>query len=508
MKDNKSVWIGYVLPLLPAAYLFFQCIYVISSRIFYPYEMEWIEGGILQGVLRIVDGQPLYDAPSADYVPSLYAPLYFYVSSLSVLIFGSGLPALRIVSFGAALLTACMVSASAWQLTRSRLSALLAFLCWGALYRFSGNWYDLARVDSLWACCLVAAITALVFFSVQRRRYFLFMAIFALLLAIFSKQTTLILLPFFLVAVWCWAGFTEALKFGLLLAVLALAVAGVLQWQTGGYFYFYTMQMAGEHRFNQGIPLNFLHGDLMLGVPVYLLLSVVFVFYRLSVKRDALAWLSLLSGFLLMSLLSRWYSGGFYNVLIPLHQLLLIMAVSGFYILLEKAAALKFAVLRYGLTIFLGVFFALNILHGWFKPLHQIPTVADRACGDALVKRLAGANGDICIPRHSYLSFLAGKSFCAHEAFAVDLIHGSDPELAVSMATAMRDRLLGGHYNVLLLDTQAQFSAYNIGFDQLRYTATDLDCPADAFYPLVAGQRPLHWLEYNGEQMKDLRAVR
>ena len=95
MKDNKSVWIGYVLPLLPAAYLFFQCIYVISSRIFYPYEIEWIEGGILQGVLRIVDGQPLYGAPGPDYVPSLYAPLYFYVSSLSVLIFGNGLPALR-----------------------------------------------------------------------------------------------------------------------------------------------------------------------------------------------------------------------------------------------------------------------------------------------------------------------------------------------------------------------------------------------------------------------------
>ncbi len=508
MKDNNSVWIGYILPLMPAAYLFFQCVYVISSRIFYPYEMEWIEGGILQGVLRIVDGQPLYDAPSADYVPSLYAPLYFYVSSLSVLIFGSGLPALRIVSFCAALLTACMVSASVWQLTRSRLSALLAFLCWGALYRFSGNWYDLARVDSLWACFLVAAITALVFFSVQRRRFFLFMAVFALLLAIFSKQTTLILLPFFLVAVWCWAGFTEALKFGILLTLLVLAVAGVLQWHTGGYFYFYTMQMAGAHRFNPGIPFNFLYGDLLLGIPVYLLFSVAFVISNFTSWRGVVAWSCLLSGFLLMSLVSRWYSGGFVNVLMPFHQLIIIMSVSGFYFSLNKLINIYSVNFRYCAIIFSSVFFAFNILIGWFNPAHQIPTSEDRACGDFLVGRLSGVSGDVCISRHGYLSFLAGKSFCAHEAFAVDLINGSNPALSERLISDVRSRIVSDYYEVLLLDTQAQFNSYGVRFEDLPYTATDVGCPANVFFPLVVGQRPLDWLQYNGDKMIDLRGPR
>jgi hypothetical protein len=509
VKQNINRWLllCYVLPLLPALYLFFQCLYVISSRLFYPYEMEWIEGGILQGVVRIVEGLPLYAAPSVDYVPSLYAPLYFYLSALSAMVLGAGLPALRVVSSLSAIFTAVMVGASVWQLTRSRLSALLAFLCWGALYRFSGSWYDLARVDSLWSCCLVAAVPALVFFSVQRQQHFLRLAMLALLLAIFSKQTTLILLPFFLVAVWCWAGFNQALKFGVLLALLTLAVGGALQWQSGGYFYFYTMQMAKSHHFNNGLPMNFLHGDLLMGIPVYLLLGVGFIVSRLPSRPDALAWLSLLSGFLLMSLLSRWYSGGFYNVLIPLHQLVLILSISGFSVLLCRASSVPVLAVRYGVTVVMSMLLALNVLWGWFNPSYQTPSASDRACGDHIVKKLAAVDGKVCIARHSYLAYLAGKSFCAHEAFAVDLINGSNAEWAAGLVTETRARLANGYYKVLLLDTQAQFNAYNVDFTGLRYTATDLDCPADTFYPLVAGQRPLHWLEYNGDKMLDLRGV-
>ena len=480
----------------------------MGGRIFYPYEIEWIEGGILQGVVRITEGLPLYAAPSMDYVPSLYAPFYFYLSAFSSLILGVGLPALRAVSVVAALLTAVMVGSSVWQLTRSRLAAMLALLSWGAMYRFSGNWYDLARVDSLWASCLTAAVTSLIFFSVQRKKYFLGLAVFSLLLAIFTKQATLILIPFFLVAVWCWADFVSACRFGILILLLTAIVAGILQWQSSGYFYFYTMKMASSHHFNHGIPMNFLHGDLLLGIPIYLALSLGFIAWKFSIKRDAVAWLALLSGFLLMSLLSRWYAGGFLNVLMPLHQLILIMAISGFSTLLFKANMLFSNVARYSVMITLTILLTLNVLIGWFNPTGKIPTSADRSCGDKIIKQLSSVDGRVCVSRHGYLAYLAGKSFCAHEAFSVDVLNGSNAEIATKLMADTHDRLIDGYYQVLLLDTQAQFTGYGISFDQLFYTATDIDCPKDAFYPLVAGQRPLHWLQYNGQKMNDLRVIR
>ena len=36
----------------------------------------------MQAVRRILNAQPLYVAPSLDYVPTLYTPLYFYVAAL------------------------------------------------------------------------------------------------------------------------------------------------------------------------------------------------------------------------------------------------------------------------------------------------------------------------------------------------------------------------------------------------------------------------------------------
>lgn len=507
MKNKRLSLINicFFLPLLPAIYLFGQCLYVISSRIFYPYELEWIEGGILQSVVRILDGLPLYAAPSMDYVPSLYAPLYFYVSALATTLFGVGLPALRLTSFFFALLSAVFVSSAVWQLSRSRLAMLLTLFSWGAMYRFSGGWYEVARVDSLWSFFIIAAVTALVFFRKKGWEYCLWLAMFCLCLAVFTKQATLMLLPFFILAVWSWAGFSLAVRFGLVLALLIGVLAAYMQWLTDGWFYFYTMEMGREHNFNPGIPMNFLHGDIFLSMPVFVLLSSGFALLCQSSRRDVFAWVSLFSGFMIMSLLSRWYSGGYFNVLIPLHQLFLIMGISGFAICMAKMNAVATGVWRYAVMLLLSLLLMLNIAIGWFNPSSQIPTAADRHCGDAIVKRLSAVQGQVCISKHGYLAYLAGKSFCAHEAFAVDLFNGSNAVLAKQLVDETYQRIDTGYYQVLLLDNQAQFAGYGANFDTLRYTATNLDCPADSFYPLIRGQRPLHWLEYNGSGMVDLR---
>lgn len=491
----------YLLPLSLAALLFGLCLYVMASRLFYPYELEWIEGGMLQSVIRIMDGLPLYAKPDMDYVPPLYAPLYFHVAAWSAHLFGAGLPALRIVSVLAACLSAMLVALSVWQLSRSRLASLLALFCWGSLYRFSGNWYDVGRVDSLWGFFLLSAVTALIFFRQRGGQQFLWLALPCLVLAVFTKQTSLMLLPFFMLVIWCWAGFFQAVRFGVVLAAVLLLACGILQWQSDGVFYFYTMQMANGHKFNHGIPYNFLHGDLVLGVPVYLALACGFVISHRRSGRDVIAWGVLLSGFLLMSLLSRWYSGGYINVLIPLHQLLLVMGISAFAAILTHSGTWKQHVVK----LIAVVMLSLNIALGWFSPDRQIPDAADKACGDKLVARMAQVSGKVCVFKHNELSWLAGKPFCAHEAFAADVFNGSNKNISETLATDIRQKLLGGYYQVLLLDSQIQFGTYGIGFGDLPYTVTEVDCPHDSFYPRVQGQRAVLWLEYNGTGFRDAR---
>src|SRR5262245_50878569 len=80
------------------------CAYVLAfvivavARLPYPFELEWLEGVVLEHVHRVLAGQPIYVAPSVDFVPLNYTPLYYYVSAAFAAALGPGFVALRLVS--------------------------------------------------------------------------------------------------------------------------------------------------------------------------------------------------------------------------------------------------------------------------------------------------------------------------------------------------------------------------------------------------------------------------
>src|SRR3989442_8845140 len=79
-----------------AAFLF-----VAAARLVYPYELEWIEGGLADEVLAILRGQAPYAQPSLHLVAFIYPPLYFYASAAVAVLIGPGFLPLRLVSFAA-----------------------------------------------------------------------------------------------------------------------------------------------------------------------------------------------------------------------------------------------------------------------------------------------------------------------------------------------------------------------------------------------------------------------
>ena len=79
-------------------YVVVFCVIVVS-RISYPYELEWMEGGSVDHVKRILSGLQLYVEPDLQFVPFIYTPVYFYVSALFSKLLGIGFFPLRMVSF-------------------------------------------------------------------------------------------------------------------------------------------------------------------------------------------------------------------------------------------------------------------------------------------------------------------------------------------------------------------------------------------------------------------------
>lgn len=51
--------------------------YTAGSRLSYPFDIEWMEGGVITHAKRLLDGQPLYAKPSADFIAYIYQPLFY-----------------------------------------------------------------------------------------------------------------------------------------------------------------------------------------------------------------------------------------------------------------------------------------------------------------------------------------------------------------------------------------------------------------------------------------------
>lgn len=171
-------------------------------------------------------------------------------------------------------------------------------------------------------------------------------------------------------------------------------------------------------------------------------LTGVFLYRMAARQSSAVAfYLALVSGLIGIAWLSRLHSGGYDNVLMPLHAALAIGGGLGVASLrgtrLESAAALacliQFALLTY-------------------SPAGQIPTARDREAGDRVVATVAGFPGDVFIPMHGYLAERAGKrAFAGGMAFD-DVCRGRDVSIIRDLETEVGDALREERFGAVILD--------------------------------------------------------
>ena len=174
---------------LHAVYSFF---FVSLRRLRYPYELEWMEGGMLGHALQILAGKPLYPEPSPDFVPFIYGPLYSYAGALSAGIFGPSLFSLRLVSFVSTLAVLVFLHRIVAYETSSWRFGAIAPCLYLATFGASGGWFDLARIDSFSLAWLFGAIDAVR--RAERPRQ-LVIAGALLACAVLTKQTCAVVFP-------------------------------------------------------------------------------------------------------------------------------------------------------------------------------------------------------------------------------------------------------------------------------------------------------------------------
>jgi hypothetical protein len=142
------------------AAVIFSGMYFVAAipRVFYPYDLDFIEDGLLMTALRVANGQAVFLPPNAEFVPHVYMPLYTWLGGLLFKVTGPGFAPLRLLSLTATIATAALIYGIA---RRESNLPWVGPACAGLFlggYRIVGFWYELARVDSLYMMLVLAGL--------------------------------------------------------------------------------------------------------------------------------------------------------------------------------------------------------------------------------------------------------------------------------------------------------------------------------------------------------------
>ncbi len=458
---------------------------VIVLRLTWPFEIEWMEGGMLTHAERLLLGKGIYVPPSADFAPFFYTPLYpALLAGLSKLGIPLGFTLGRAVSALATFATLGMLYAIG-EREAGRTWGVLAACLYAALFRFCGAFYDVARPDAL-AMALVLAAAFVARWAKRPRGALLAAAL--MVLAYFTKQTASVFAPALALCL-----FARDRRLGLVFAAAAGGLGVLSVWTfvrtTGGWFWFYVFEGHQGHAFLWGNILLEYWRDVLFLAPMLLLFPLLAISYGRVTRWIAAAFVA----FLVAAFLQRartldypehmyyrelWYESRRTLVLVPPLVIAALLGgarflakriepVPAYWLVMAAAGALasglnhstQWAYANCFMPIALfgslavalatrafvaegGVPATLIVAAGIaqlvalaYNPFAQIPSRADRDALATLNRRVADMKGPVLIPSHPFLAFKASGRICVDQMSIGDLaFHGGIPDLGPRIA--------------------------------------------------------------------------
>jgi len=433
----------------------FPLLYVVLAaiRLGYPYELEWLEGGNLAMVHRLLEGRPLYSAPSLEYVPFNYTPLYYWLSAPFARVFGEGFLALRLVSLLASVGCGALIWALVSRHARGRAAPWLATCLFFATWRLSGAWLDLARVDSLQLLLVLGGAWVMQRDRSRLRGPLIASAVFTL--AFLAKQSTAVmLLPLGLYLL--MRDRPRALALGLGLAVLVAGSTLALDANSGGWFRYYAFHIAGSHPFGPGLATIFWTQRLIapLGLAIVIgMFAAVAPPDRADSPRAGRGELwALCAGLALSSWVVGSFAGASDNLLIPACAAVAIAFGPGWQAAVRMSeSALDRAPRMGGFVTSLALAQFVSLL---YLPLRQLPTARDLAAGAWIMEQLHAAPGDVLVPCHPYLAFRASGAEQFHEMALEDVKNSGPDSTTARLMQQLHDALRDQRWAAVVLDNR------------------------------------------------------
>lgn len=506
----------WLVPLAPALFQITLLAIAIAGRLRYPFDLEWMEGGLLHHALRVRAGEPLYPPPSSEFIPYLYTPLYpsLLAALGSVLTLGYALG--RAVSV-LALVGVAGVAARSLVRTPSgttedlapRLVGLaLALGLMSAAYPVVEGWYDLVRADTLLILLVTAPLAVAPAIARRARdavgvRAHLGIAALAAALAAayFCKQTAV----FYVAAGGAIVLGTAPRKVPTFVAVAGLIGLGgtaLAQWLTDGWFWVYVSEIHRAHDFSWdrfwrsfgnilwrpslpgAAPYPALGAAMSLTVLAGLAATALAYRRTRAVPagaRPLLLWAPIFALSTLVGAIGWGTEFAHFNAYQPafMHGALAAGAAVGAIAACARAlgAIRASTVAPYLVALALGA----ALWQARWQPQRFVPTQADAAAGERLLERVRALPGEVWMPSHPYYLVLAGKRPWVHRMGIKDVTwRQSRQVLGLTEALASR------RFSALVLD---QRDVHLELPEVSRYYYRALELPANELPRVRSGAR-------------------
>jgi hypothetical protein len=285
---GPTAWADLV-PLLGAVAVAISVSRGFALRLDHPFDLEWMEGGMLAHAWRLTHGLPLYPEAGPEWIPYVYPPGYTAVIAALSTMTGLDYPVGRGVAIAGTFLAVAALVAMFARRGHPAVGVVVAG-CFLGCWRASGAFYDLVRPDGLAIGLLACAVAV----ALERRRWAPIVAGVLLCLAFVVKHHSAAFGVPLMLGLWLREGRTAALTFAAASAIPAGLFTLVATVTTSGRFLEYLLVVPATHPIIAGRILPGTPGELGSWLLPAVVAGAAWLLIELRRLRPELPWPALL----------------------------------------------------------------------------------------------------------------------------------------------------------------------------------------------------------------------
>lgn len=441
-------------------------LYLGGRRFIYPYEVSWMEGSMLEQILRVLQGKSLYAVPSIEYVPWLYQPFYYFIAAGIAKVIGLSFVTARAISVISTIASGSIIGYIVHKETgKNKLLALLGVGLFFAAHGKVGYTYETARVDSLFLALLLAGSAVTIY---AKHISIIIIGAFILALSYFTKQSAMLFLP----GIFLFLFFKrrkDSLFFFLSIVIFILGGIFLLHLTTGGWYEYYTLGIPAAKRktfdWKFGIS-EFLNYVTLRCWPITIIASIVTVLSRIRNKVKVVLSINQLIFYLFFfialftAILGLGNEGGGKNVLMPIAAFAGIIFPISLHIMLRNVKKQFAQILIYSLIFIQFILLFSNP----YKFARNIPSAKDEVSQKEFLDSVRALPGDVWVPYHGFMPSTIGKATFAELRAYGDVLLMND-EVAHQLRHDLDSNLSAHRFTFIFDDTLHTFPGY-----VLKYT--------------------------------------